>query len=336
MRFWRFIKYERSYLFLYALGFLLTISVFATDPHISWSWQTFFYSLILNLFCLAAFLLYRYLKNVQAIRCMYDVDTEPLSLEAEAYREAIEQLEIKHIRALNDVQDKQKEYYDFIVSWFHEIKTPIAILRLMQQTETDPKSLDEEVSRIEHYVDQALYYAKLDSFNQDYEIVNCNLELMAKEAVKSHSKTFISKKIGIHLDVEPTIVQSDSKWLSFIINQLVTNSLKYTNNHGQISISTHVTQQEKQLILRDNGIGIDLKDLPRIFNRGFTGTNGRVFKKSTGMGLYLAQELSKKLGHYISCESAAGMGSFTEFIIHFPKNHDPHLNMLQKNTPKTQ
>ncbi|WP_232510291.1 sensor histidine kinase [Paenibacillus crassostreae] len=304
--------------------------MFATDPQISWHWRTFFYALTLALLCLVGFLLHRYMRNVQAVHRIHDEDIEPLSLEAEAYHDAIEQLEIQQIRALNEVQAKQKDYYDFIVSWFHEIKTPIAILRLMQQTEVDPKSLEEEVTRIEHYVDQALYYAKLDSFNQDYEIVNCSLELLAKEVVKSHSKTFISKKISIQLDVQSTIVQSDSKWLLFIVNQLLTNSLKYTNDHGRIAIATRITQHEKLLIIRDNGIGIDSKDLPRIFNRGFTGSNGRTFMKSTGMGLYLAQELSKKLGHYISCKSI--VGSFTEFTIHFPKNHDPYLSMLQAET----
>ncbi|MFD0589304.1 sensor histidine kinase [Paenibacillus sp. GCM10027627] len=334
MRFWRFLKYERPYIYLYATGILLTIALFATDPQVTWRWHNFFYALTLSLFFLAAFLLHRYLKTVQAIRHMRDDDTEPLSLEAEAHREAAQQLEIKHIRTLNEVQDKQKEYYDFIVSWFHEIKTPISVLRLMQQTEIDSKSVEEEVSRIEHYVDQALYYAKLDSFNQDYEIVNCNLELLSKGVVKNHSKTFISKKISIQLDVKSFFVQSDPKWLLFILNQLMTNSLKYTADKGQISISTEVTQQEKLLIIRDNGIGIASKDLPRIFNRGFTGTNGRALIKSTGMGLYLAQELSRKLGHYITCQSE--VDRFTEFTIHFPKNHDPYLSILQKNNEETQ
>ncbi|MNI14646.1 Sensor histidine kinase GraS [compost metagenome] len=325
MSFWRFLKYEKPYIGLYAAGFLLTVAVFAADPQISWHWQSFFYALALLLLGLAGFLLHRYMKNVQALRRISDEDTEPLSLEAEGYREVMEQLQIQHIRALNKVQMQQKEHYDFIVTWFHEVKTPIAVLRLMQQTEVDHSSLEEELSRIEHYVDQALYYSRLDTFNQDYEIVNCNLELLVKAAVKAHSKTFIAKKIKIRLDVQSTTVQSDSKWLSFIINQLVTNSLKYTGDQGEISFTTRVTPQEKLLIVRDNGIGIDRKDLPRVFNRGFTGTNGRTYAKSTGMGLYLAQELSKKLGHYISCDSEAG--SFSEFTIHFPKNHDPYLKM---------
>lgn len=328
MKLWRFIKYERSYLYLYGAVFLLTVAVFATEPQTRWSWQTFFYAFALAALALAAFLINRYVRNVQAIRRMDDENSEPLSLEAEAYRALIEQMEMAHIHALNEVQMGQRENYDFIVSWFHEIKTPIAVLRLMQQTEMDPRSLEEELSRIEHYVEQALYYAKLGSFNQDYMIVACNLEQLAKDAVKAHSKTFISRKIKVRLDIQRCIVQSDSKWLLFIVNQLLTNSLKYTGERGEITIAARVSEKEKMLIIRDDGIGIDPQDLPRIFNRGFTGANGRSHAKSTGMGLYLAQELSKKLGHYMTCESTTGADSRTSFVIHFPKNNDPYREML--------
>ncbi|AIQ48089.1 histidine kinase [Paenibacillus sp. FSL R7-0273] len=334
MSFWRFLKYERPYLYLCGACFLLTAAVFGINPNNAWDWESFYYCLALVLLLMTSFVLYRYLKNVQVIRKPDDEDAEPLSLEAEVCREEMRRLRISHIRSLNAIQDRQKETYDFIVSWFHEIKTPIAVMRLMQQTEMNPASLEEELSRIEHYVDQALYYAKLDSFNKDYEIVNCSLEQLAKAAVKHHSKTFISKKIAVRLEVDGTTVQSDSKWLLFILNQLVSNSLKYTADQGLIAITSRTTPQEKLLVIRDNGVGIDRKDLPRIFERGFTGTNGRTFVKSTGMGLYLAQELSKKLGHYITCDSAAG--SFSEFTIHFPKNHDPYLSILRHNNEKTQ
>ncbi|WP_246070628.1 hypothetical protein [Paenibacillus kobensis] len=146
MSFWRFLKYERPYLLLCAAVFLLTAAVFATDAQASWSWQTFFYAASLAALVLAAFLAHRYLKSIQASRLSRLDETEPLSLEAEAYREALETMRIEHIRGLNEVQAKQKEYYDFILSWFHEIKTPISVIRLMQQTEIEPRSLEEEVS----------------------------------------------------------------------------------------------------------------------------------------------------------------------------------------------
>ena len=138
----------------------------------------------------------------------------------------------------------------------------------------DANSLREEITKIENYVAQALYYAKLDSFNQDYQIQNCDMIHILKEVIKAHSKTFFSKKIRITIQADSLEVQSDPKWLHFILNQLVTNSLKYTEHGGEIVISAMEIPQEKQLYIRDNGIGISQKDLPRIFNRGFTGETG--------------------------------------------------------------
>jgi signal transduction histidine kinase len=325
MTFVKFLRYEMPVILLYAIGFIITSMIFFTDPTRNWLWSTFFYALALSLLILGGYLVFRFQQNLRAIRNMNDSDYESLSLEAEHAHQQIDDMRKRHIRELNAIQEKQNEHYDFIVSWFHEIKTPIAVLRLMQQTEVDAKSLSEELAKIENYVDQALYYAKLDSFNQDFEINNCDLQRMVKETVKDHSKTFISKKIRINLQSEPIAVQSDSKWLQFILNQLMTNSLKYTAVGGEITIATVETPQEKQLIIRDSGIGIEQKDLPRIFNRGFTGENGRTHAKSTGMGLYLAQQLSNKLGHYITCTSEVNV--YTKFTIHFPKNHDPFLLM---------
>ena len=335
MRFIRFLRYEKPVIYLYVFGFLISAMVFFTDPTNDRLWSTFFYALALVSIVLVGYLLYRYQQNLRAIRDMQDADSENLSLEANYAQQYIDEMRTQHIRELNTIQEKQKEHYDFIVSWFHEIKTPIAVLRLMQQTEVDTKSLSEEIAKIENYVDQALYYAKLDSFNQDYEIKNCDLDRMVKETIKDHSKVFISKKIRIKLQTEPSTVQSDSKWLQFTLNQLITNSLKYSETGGEITIATFDTLREKQLVIRDDGIGIDKKDLPRIFNRGFTGVNGRTHSKSTGMGLYLAQQLSNKLGHYITCTSDVGV--FTEFIIHFPKNHDPYMLMnINNENQKTQ
>jgi signal transduction histidine kinase len=192
----------------------------------------------------------------------------------------------------------------------------------------DANSLREEIAKIENYVDQALYYAKLDSFNQDYDIHNCDMIRISKEIVKTHSKTFFSKKIRIDIQADSLEVQSDPKWLQFIVNQILTNSLKYTEHGGEITVSAFETSQEKQLMIRDSGIGISQKDLPRIFNRGFTGETGRTYMKSTGMGLYLAQQLSNKLGHYITCTSEVGV--YTQFIVHFPKDDDLYLFLHQK------
>jgi|SRR5690606_18330990 len=327
MKFLRFLQYERPFIYIYIVGFAISAAVFFTDANGGWAWGTFFYACSLIAILLIVYLLFRYQQNLRVVRNMQNENYISLSLEAEAIHERMEDMRKQHIRELNKIQDNQKEHYDFIVSWFHEIKTPIAVLHLMQQTEIDPESVSEEIAKIENYVDQALYYAKLDSFNQDYNIQNCDVERMVKELIKEHSKTFISKKMRLVLQTESLKVQSDDKWLQFILSQLLTNSLKYTPAGGEITVATAETAKDKQIIVRDNGIGIQQKDLPRIFNRGFTGENGRISSNSTGMGLYLAQQLSNKLGHYITCTSK--VGSYTEFIIHFPKSHDPFLQLNQ-------
>ena len=319
----RFLSYEKPYIYLYFLGTLIPSAVYSAANDDGWKWGTFFYAFLLSCLLLIGFLLLRYQQNVRVIRQMKIDDYEPLSLEGDFAKQYIDELKREHIRAKNEILNKQEDHYDFIVSWFHEIKTPIAVLRLLQQTDMDRDSLREEIGKIENYVDQALYYAKLDSFNQDYDIHNCDVIKIAKELIKSHSKTFFAKNIRIQLKAESLMVQSDAKWLQFILNQLLTNSLKYTGNGGEITITVNETAKEKQLLIRDNGIGISQKDLPRIFNRGFTGEIGRTHSKSTGMGLYLAQALSNKIGAFITCTSE--LGSYTEFTIHFPKNHDPYL-----------
>lgn len=330
MSFRRFLRYERPYLILFASELVMTVGVLYAESRSAWPWDSLGLVVVLNLLLIAGFTVYRYARNLQAVRTIREEDKEPLSLESAAYQVALEAMEKEHIRALNEVQSKRDEYYDFIASWFHEIKTPISVIRLMRQTEVDPASLEEEISRIEHYVDLALYYAKLDSFSQDYEITRCDLEHVVKAAVKSHSKTFISKRIRLELELGELTVQSDPKWLHFILNQLLSNSLKYTEPHGEIAITAVSDPEEIRLSVRDNGIGIDPKDLPRIFNRGFSGTNGRIHMKSTGMGLYLAQELAKKLGHYLTCSSEPGIR--TELVIHFPRNHDRYYRMLHEET----
>lgn len=331
MKLWRFFKYELPYLTVFLAGYGIVLAVVAADPAARLRGGTALYGLALLALLWSCFLIRRYVQTMRSAKELRDPDSPSLSLEAELCREALGALEKGHIRTLNEVRNRQNDHYNYIVSWFHEIKTPISVLRLLQQTGLDPKSVDEELSRIEQYVDQALYYAKLDSFNQDYELVNCDLEKIVKELVKGHAKTFISRKVQLRLELAPTIVQSDAKWLAFILNQLLTNSLKYTAVQGEISIALAATPEEKLLILRDNGIGIELKDLPRVFNRGFTGTNGRAYAHSTGMGLYLAQELSRKLGHYITC--ASEVGRFTEMTVHFPRNHDAYLDVVAPAKP---
>ncbi|GBG11802.1 sensor histidine kinase [Paenibacillus agaridevorans] len=324
---WKFIRYQRSYIIMCFACYSLAMAVSYADPGFNYKWDTYLYGLGLLALLITAFFAYRYVRETRSIALLREEEGEPMTLEGEACQDELHRMETEHIRKLNEVNERGLESYRFMVSWFHEIKTPIAVLRLIQQTDPRAADMDEELSRIEHYVDQALYHAKLDSFYQDYDIVSCDLEQLVKNMVKQHAKTFIAKKIKLALQIESAAVQSDPKWLSFVLQQLITNSLKYTDTGGVMSVTASETASEIRLTVRDNGAGIDPKDLPRIFNRGFTGENGRVYGKSTGMGLYLAQELCAKLGHYLTCQSEKG--SYTEMTIHFPRNHDPYLDAMR-------
>ncbi|WP_206427321.1 sensor histidine kinase [Clostridium rectalis] len=235
------------------------------------------------------------------------------------FKKLFEEEAIKIHRLNND----RRENSEFITSWVHEIKTPIAVTRLIIEDSMDKSkeeildSIEDEINKIDGYVEQALYYSKIDDFSKDYFIQEINLDKSIKEIIKKHAKTFIGKKIKVEIGEINIEVLTDKKWIDYIIDQILSNALKYTNVSGSIKIYTTEDKKEKRLIILDNGNGIKKEDINRVFEKGFTGHNGRENVKSTGMGLYLSDKLAKKLGHYISIESK--FYEYTKVIIHFPK-----------------
>lgn len=233
---------------------------------------------------------------------------------------------------LDKLYDEKRESSEFVSSWVHEVKTPIAVSRLIIENSWNKSkdeilsNIEEELDKIDSYVEQALYYSKIDDFSKDYFINENSIELIVKELVKKNAKFFINKKIKIELLEMDMNVCTDKKWLIFILDQILSNSLKYTNEMGKITITTEVNTKEKVLVIEDTGIGIKPEDLDRVFDKGFTGYNGRKEYKSTGMGLYLSKRLALKLGHDISIESL--YGKYTKVRIHFPKLTD-YLNVTK-------
>lgn len=222
-----------------------------------------------------------------------------------------ERQKLMHLNSKNEVQ--KKEMMDFYTMWVHQIKTPIAAMNLILQDEElfsdeQRNELEGELFKIEQYVEMVLSYLRMESETTDYVIKKCQLEPLVRQAVRKFAKQFIRKKIRIELwDLDREII-TDEKWFSFVLEQLLSNSLKYTNR-GTISIY----MQENSLIIEDTGIGIEESDLPRIFEKGFTGYNGRVEQKSTGLGLYLCKTILHKIGFSIYAKSVKGKG--TKMII---------------------
>ena len=218
------------------------------------------------------------------------------------------------LRALFRSRAELQEHYeqsisdmtDYYTMWAHQIKTPIAAMRLSlaEQDSPESRSLAEELTRIEQYVEMVLCYIRLESSDTDYVIKECRLEDIVKSAVRRFSGQFIRKKLTLQMSGLDRMVLTDEKWLTFVIEQIFSNAVKYARG-GEISIYT----EEKTLVISDNGIGIAEEDLPRIFEKGFTGYNGRANKKSTGIGLYLCKTIIDRLHHTIWIESKPEKGT---------------------------
>ena len=196
---------------------------------------------------------------------------------------------------------------DYYTLWAHQIKTPIAAMRLQLQNADSPeaRSLLRELGRIERYVEMVLTYLRLDGDSTDYVIRECGLDDVLRPALKKFAGEFIGRKLS--LDYEPTgaRVLTDEKWLGFVVEQLLSNALKYTLS-GTITVAL---EAPAVLVIRDTGIGIAPEDLPRIFQRGYTGLRGREDRQASGIGLYLCRRICHNLGHTITAESVPGEGT---------------------------
>jgi signal transduction histidine kinase len=222
------------------------------------------------------------------------------------YRKLIETLFAEKTRIESEADSRSSDLVDYYTMWVHQIKTPIAAIGLMLQADEHPlnAALSAELFKIEQYVEMVLQYLRLDNSASDFVIRRIKLDGIVRQAVRKYAKLFILKKIILDYDEINLVVLTDEKWLCFVIEQVLSNSLKYTSE-GRISVYT----EDTTLVIEDTGIGIQAEDLPRVFEKGYTGYNGRADKKSTGIGLYLCKRILEKLGHTIAIESAVGKGT---------------------------
>ena len=258
---------------------------------------------------------YKKLKFLEK-NILNDLEDLPKSLDIriDYYHKIIEKLYEELEKLTQENRQKNTDMVDYYSMWVHQIKTPIAAMNfLLDNEEVDQKILQQELFKIERYVEMVLTYIRLDSISSDYVITKINLDEVVKDSVKKYATIFINKKIKLNYVSYETMVISDKKWLSFAFEQILGNSVKYSSAGGEITIETC----ENKLVIEDKGIGIKEEDLPRIFEKGFTGFNGRYEKKSSGLGLYLCKKTLDKLGHHIEISSKVGEGTRIEII--FPK-----------------
>ena len=226
-------------------------------------------------------------------------------------------------KAMNDeiafYKRQSTGYREFIETWVHEVKTPIASSLLLIENPPDEvtRSIGEEIGKIDGFVEQALYYSRSNSVEKDYLVKKSSLKEMVYGAVRRHASALIENKVTVSVEDVDLTVYTDVKWVDFILGQLFVNSIKYKQDPARIRIYAQEWDNRIALYIADNGIGMSEADAARAFEKGFTGENGRRYAKSTGMGLYLCRKLCDKLGLSITLTSCPGSGTTVRIV--FPK-----------------
>ena len=217
-----------------------------------------------------------------------------------------------------EMQKQNRDYRDFLDTWVHEIKTPITSARLIIENEKNPTTLkiEDELRKIDNFVELVLYYARSSDVEKDFKVENTTLKALVSTALKTYSKPIIQAGGRIHMDGMDIPVCADSKSCSFIIGQVISNAIKYRQEEFRLEFRSQVQKNRIALLIHDNGIGISRADLSRVFDKGFTGENGRRFPKSTGIGLYLCKKLCDRMNIAISISSEKGQG--TTVALYFP------------------
>lgn len=243
------------------------------------------------------------LKNI-ALR--FDTLPEGQTLAEEDYRQLLLDLGGLYNAHQTQSREKEQESIDYYTTWVHQIKTPIAAMRMILQNEDteEHRELSAELFQIEQYVEMVLSYLRLGSDSTDFVFREVALDGVIRQAIRKFAPQFVRKRIRLVYEPTAEWALTDEKWLLFLLEQILSNAIKYTPS-GEIEI----TVQNKVVKLRDTGIGIAPEDLPRIFERGFTGYNGRLDKKSTGLGLYLCKQAARRLSIGICAQSEVGVGS---------------------------
>lgn len=252
-----------------------------------------------------------YMQQLQNVQLLNNSPWPGARSLPEADYAALLQTMMQENKALISRQDMEKEHtVDYYTLWAHQIKTPLAAMTLLlaAQPEGEEKTLmKEELLKTEQYVDMVLSYLRLDSSTNDLLIQSYSLDEIVRSAVHKYAGMFVRKKISLCYEPLNQTVLTDKKWLAFVIEQLLSNALKYTSA-GKVSIYMDPSHS-RTLIIEDTGMGIAPEDLPRVFEKGYTGYNGRNNKKSTGIGLYLVQRTLQMLSHTISITSQPGQGT---------------------------
>lgn len=242
--------------------------------------------------------------------------------EGEILYDALYEIDKSMAEKIKEYSLSIQDFKEYIEMWIHEVKLPLASLNLIvhNHKELSDKKITEQLKRLDDDIEQVLYYVRSENAEKDYLIKETELNKVISNVAMKNKDILLENNINFEVEVGNTKVLTDSKWLEFILNQIISNSIKYIRNNVEHLIKITTVENTKNVILKiyDNGIGISKSDIPKVFDKTFTGNNGRKIETSTGMGLYISKQLCKKLGHKIAIDSKEN--EYTEVIILFNKN----------------
>lgn len=311
---------------IYAIQMLLMVFVFWLDGYRHL--EPILYAMFLSTCLFIFYLTYRFIT----LRSFYFRLSDPITEMNDALAEQSNQPLVIGLNELmaslyrlhqNDIRMYEKKLQDritFINQWVHQMKTPLSVIHLTIQHEDDPvfDSIREEIDRLSAGLETALYSSRLDQFEQDFVVEPVHLDETISKIVTANKRLFIRNRVYPEVAVNKKwIVASDEKWLSFVLSQLITNAVRYSAGLGQkVTITVYLRGKHVVLEVADHGVGIPKEDQKRVFDAYFTGENGRQYRESTGMGLYLVHEVCKRLGHRVELESEVGVGANVRIIFH--------------------
>lgn len=315
-----FISYlkERFKIIIAFVTFVVIFFIVYSLYHISF--EPILYSSILVVTLAMIFSIYDFYKyyanSIKVKSILRDVqyveDSLPESkcLLEQYYQEIIKNLYERNKRMESISDNNNSEMIEYYTMWVHQIKTPIAALHMILQSMElgkEKRAISQELFKIEQYVEMALHFVRMGTMSSDLRLESYSIKSIVNDVIKKYSTIFINKKIKLNLEDIDIEVITDEKWISFVLEQIISNALKYTKK-GTISIYMD-NKSKETLVIEDTGIGIAKEDIPRVFERGFTGYNGRMDKKSTGIGLYLCKKILDNLSHKINIDSEIGKGT---------------------------
>lgn len=329
MKFGNYLKDKSYFIIIYFLGiviiFLMLLAFkieFSLNLAILIVLLSVFISIILiDYFRKKAFYqkLFNDLKRLDKGYLVLEMLNEPDFYEGQLLYQALEDINKSMCENVNFYKNNINDFKEYIEMWIHEVKLPIASLVLMMHNKKIDKKVIEQINRIDTLVEQVLYYERSENAEKDYLIKEVHLQKIIHELALKNKDNFLEQNIDFLVSDKDVKVYTDSKWLEFILNQIINNSIKYKKDHNSfIKIEIEETSDLVIISVIDNGIGIPKSDIPRVFDKSFTGENGRIRNKSTGMGLFICKNLCIKLGHKIEIDSVKD--EYTKINIVISKN----------------